>query len=253
MITITSNKGGVINLTDRGIHVELGGIEDFLSTAAIKTPPTTHWYEGDGAEADLEHIELQPRDVKIPLIATDPKALQALAAELIERQSFALIHHTGVQRQVYLERVELITKGAAAHHKMELTVKEYAPTPPREEQATAIKATPGEPKIDGRALSAYGFRKLETDNRTHYAKDGVMINRQYHPRLEPNNDTHATKLTLIAEGENCIKNYQALIHRLTTPGEHTLDDKRVYYKQARVDSYSQKAPHIIITVELQTI
>lgn len=253
MITITSHSKS-INLADRGIHVEFGGIEDFLSTAPIKTPPTNHWYEGDGVEVDLTEVQLTPRTIKIPLITDKPQTLRQLATELIDLQKFTITHHTGIQREVYFEGAELTPKGGVIPYAMDLTLREFAPTPP-----SATTPTPWlisgieEPTIDGSPLSAYGFQKLESNHLRHFAKEGILINEEYHPRQEPNRKTYSTKLVLTSVGANCVQNYQALIHQLTKPGTHTLNSHKVYYKQARVTAYNQKGSYIILQLDLQII
>lgn len=249
MITITNTNGKSHNLVQREIHVAYNGIADFLSTAPIKTPPTTHWYEGDGVEVDLSQIELQPRSIKIPLLSFKPNALHELAKELHEWQSFTITHHTGIQRRVYLERTELVN-----YYTLEVSLNEYAPTPPAPATPQATEQEAGEPTIDGTPLSSFGFYILEMDKAQIKAKEGVLINQEYHPRSTPNQDTRTAKIRLFTSGAKTIDNYQAIVHQLTKAGTHTLNSQKVYYRQARVISFLQTGElSLLIELELQYI
>lgn len=255
MITIASLRGNApTNLEERGIHVELGGIEDFLSTAPLRTPPTNHWHEGEGSEVDLGQPTLAPRTIKLPLVSSQPQALRRLVGQLQQWQAFRIAHHTGIAREVTLKEAELVKVIGVHTHRLELDLYEFAPKPPKAHTATPTKVQEGELTIDGAPLSSYGFTLLKSGNDTSYPKEGVIISEVYYPRATPNSKTYSVQMQLASIGKQSVNNYQALIHTITQPGEHTLNGRAVYYKRATVNTYCQvDTSYILFTLDLQII
>lgn len=259
MITITSKSGSVDLVKDRGIHVALRGVEEFLSYPPTKKPPTIDWYEADGVEVDLSELHLDKRVVKIPLVSGSPGALTKLASDLKEWQVMELTHHTGITRKVYFESATL----AKAKFTLDCRFVEFAPKAPEGAIPQPVSGDFGEqPTIDGKPITEFGFLLLKSDaDNVTKAKSGTTIATKfedgitYLERTIPRFATRKAAMKLFSSGPNCIENYKALVGYLLKQKECTLNGThKCYLNQAKIEKYHRpNDPYIVMNLELQLI
>ncbi len=259
MITITSKSGSVDLVKERGIHVALRGIEEFLSYPPTKKPTTIDWYEVDGVEVDLSELYLDKRVVKIPLTTGDLNALTKLASDLKEWQVMELTHHTGISRKVYFESATL----DKAKFTLNCRFVEFAPKAPEGATPKTVSGDFGEqPTIDRKPITEFGFLLLKSDaDNVTRAKRGTIIATKfddgitYLERTTPRFATRKAVMKLFSSGPNCIENYKALVGYLLKQKECTLNGThKCYLNQAKVEKYHQpNAPYIVMNLELQLI
>lgn len=257
MITITSKSGSVDLVKERGIHVALRGIEEFLSYPPTKKPTTIDWYEVDGVEVDLSELHLDKRAIKIPFVGGSQGALANLASDLKEWQVMELTHHTGISRKVYFESATL----DKAKFTLNCRFVEFAPKAPEGATPKAVSGDFGEqPTIDSKPITEFGFLLLKSDDGTK-AKVGTTIATKfddgitYLERTTPRFATRKAVMKLFSSGPNCIENYKALVGYLLKQKECTLNGThKCYLNQAKVEKYHQpNAPYIVMNLELQLI
>lgn len=259
MITITSKKGSVDLVKERGIHVALRGIEEFLSSPPTKKPTTIDWHEVDGIETDLSELYLDKRTIRTPFISGSPEALTKLASDLKEWQVMELKHHTGISRKVYFKSATL--------DKAKLTLDcrfiEFAPKAPEEATPKPISGDFGEqPTIDGKPITEFGFLLLKSDaDNVTKAKSGTAIATNfddgitYLERETPRVATRKAVMKLFSSGPNCIENYKALVGHLLKQKECTLNGTyKCYLNQTKIEKYHQQnTPYLTLELDLQII
>ena len=257
MITITSKSGSVDLVKERGIHVALRGVEEFLSYPPTKKPTTIDWYEMDGVEVDLSELYLDKRVIKIPLVGGDPGALTKLANDLKEWQVMEIKHHTGISRKVYFESATL----DKPKFTLDCRFIEFAPKAPEEATPKPVSGDFGkQPTIDSKPIAEFGFLLLKSDSGTK-AKVGTTIATKfddgitYLERTTPRFATRKAVMKLFSSGPNCIENYKALVGYLLKQKECTLNGThKCYLNQAKIEKYHQpNDPYIVMNLELQLI
>lgn len=240
------------------LHVELGGIEEFLSLPKFKKLTEVDWHEHDSVEVDLSSPRLDAREFNIAFIYLDIPSAKRFLSDLESKQVFTFRHHTGIEckcRYVGVPSTEIPIEEVGT---MVVRFQELAPrlpdtTPPQPTQPIA-----GELTLDGKPFSQYGVRKLRGEpelERTEERKAGLAISTQdthgvqYHKSKYYKTKKQTAKLQLLTQGTACVRNYRSFLSQLMRAGTHTIGARKCYYEEVVVQEYDQV--NDLLTFELR--
>lgn len=245
--------------TTYGCYVSEEGIYDLLSTAPIKPPKENDWYERNGVEVDTSGMYLQSRKLSIELISTSLDGRRRLVESLISGQVVTIKHHTGISRTCKF--IAVTDSEFEEVGDFVLLFEELEPSAPiaiPEE----IPRIAGEMSIDGKPLSKYGIIKLSGERELRDIvdmKSGLQVSQMnahgdtYYKQKTPHTKKREATLELFTSGDNAIKNYQALIAQFLKDGEHNIDGKKCYYKEARVTEFDEAIKPVWLTFRLTIV
>lgn len=240
------------------LHVERGGIEEFLSLPKFKKLTEVDWHEHDSVEVDLSSPRLDAREFNIAFIYLDAPSAKRFLSDLEAKQVFALKHHTGIEckcRYIGVPSTEMPIEEVGT---MVVRFQEVEPKLPDTTPPQPIQPIAGELTLDGKPFSQYGVRKLRGGaelERTEGHKSGLSISTQnthgvqYHKSKHYKTKKQTAKLQLLTQGTACVRNYRSFLSRLMRAGTHTIGARKCYYEEAVVQEYDQAGE--ILTFELR--